>query len=445
MRTLNHLRFPEVMSLYRLHYESWEKNNILACDEQNDLALYDSIICNDIAMVRHLAQHSKRDLNDCFLVVRQRKHMLINPTRLVSTCGHALMLKFLIEAGVDVNRMSLKLRRTPVHMAVLNNNMSCLQLLVTARANLDVRDVFGNTPCHYAAMLGLHDMLDMMIRMGTQVNSQDISAKTPLMKAVRNNKTEATLRLIRANANLNIADSNNEVALHFAARNGSLETVDALLSSGSLIDVQNLWGRSPLMEAVCYNNRDVVQRLLAAGCDLSKRESKSGHTALQIAFNKKYLRVLEELLRYILSSPGSTLRLLAFYDWDVHKYLMLLKQHIGAEKTLFEMAVEGQNYDTCLLLASLGCTDHTVLSILKEQLNNTDIADTKRQYLVALLESMKTVTPLKSACRNVIRKQVGFELERRVASLPIPIALKDFLVLKTEKPATYLASSFTER
>ncbi|GFS14011.1 ankyrin repeat domain-containing protein 6-like [Elysia marginata] len=426
------------MSLYRLHYESWERHNILACDEQNDLALYDSIICNDIAQVRHLAQHSKRDLNDCFLVVRHRKHMFINPTRLVSTCGHALMLKFLIEAGVDVNRMSLKLRRTPVHMAVLNNNMSCLQLLVTARANLDVRDVFGNTPCHYAAMLGLLDMLDMMIRIGTQVNSQDISAKTPLMKAVRNNKTEATLRLIRANANLNIADSNNEVALHFAARNGNLEAVDALLSSGSLIDVQNLWGRSPLMEAVCYNNREVVLRLLAAGCDLSRRESKSGHTALHIAFIKKYLRVLEELLRYIISSPTLTMHLLAFYDWDAHKYLMLLKQHIGAEKTLFEMAAEGQNYETCLLLVSLGYTDHNALSSLREQLNSSDVSDTKRQYLTALLDSMKTVTPLKHACRNVIRRQIGFELARRISSLPIPIVLKDYLALKSEKPATFM-------
>ncbi|GFO42068.1 ankyrin repeat domain-containing protein 6-like [Plakobranchus ocellatus] len=429
------------MSLFRLHQESWERNSILACDEQTDLALYDSILCNDIGQVRHLAQHSKRDLNDCFLVVRHRKHMFVNPTQLVSTCGHSLILKFFIESGCDVNHISIMLRRSPVHMAVLNNNMSCLQLLVTARANLDVRDVFGNSPCHYAAMLGLHDMLDMMIRIGTQVNSQDITAKTPLMKAVRNNKSEATLRLIRANANLNIADSNNEVALHFAARNGNIETVDALLSSGSLIDVQNLWGRSPLMEAVCYNNRNVVQRLLAAGCDLSRRESKSGQTALHIAFTKKYVRVVEELLRYILTSPTLTMHLLAFYDWDTHKYLMFLKEHTGIENTLFQLAAESQNYDTCLLLASVGYTDYSALYSLREQLNNPDISDTKRQYLLALLETMKFVTPLKHSCRNVIRRQIGFELAQRISSLPIPLGLKEYLALKAETPCASAAKN----
>ncbi|KAK7009024.1 ankyrin repeat domain-containing protein 7 [Biomphalaria glabrata] len=418
--------------MYRMYHEPGERHCPLSYEEQVDLALYDAILNNDMTQVKYLTQHTKRDLNNCFLVVRHKKHEFNNPMRLVSSCGHALMLKFLIEAGCDVNKISKRLRRTPVHMAVLGNNMSCLQLLIAARAKLDIRDVFGNSPCHYAAELGLHGMLDMMIRIGTQVNSQDITAKTPLMKAVRNNKTESTLRLIRANADLNIADNNNEVALHFAARNGSVETVDALISSGSLIDVQNLWGRSPLMEAVCYNNREVVQRLLAAGCDINKRECKSGDTALHIAVRRKYSRVVELLLQYILLSPSYTLNMLTSYDWDIHKYLQFLEQE-GQEKSLFFIAADGHCYKTCLLLASLGSIDQSARPILQNRLENIDQTDSNHQNLTMLLEAMKTVIPLKHVCRNVIRKRLGVDLSRKIPALPIPLVVKDYLLFKSKQ------------
>ncbi|CAL1533317.1 unnamed protein product [Lymnaea stagnalis] len=425
--------------MFRLYQEPGERHSPLTYEEQSDLALYDAVLTNDMPQLKYLAHHTKRDLNDCFLVVRQKKHEYLNPMHLVSTCGHAPMLKFLIEAGCDVNKMGKRLKRTPVHMAVLSNNMSCLQLLITARAKLDMRDVFGNSPCHYAAELGLHGMLDMMIRIGTQVNSQDITAKTPLMKAVRNNKTESTLRLIRANADLNIADRNNEVALHFAARNGNVETVDVLLSSGSLIDVQNLWGRSPLMEAVSYNNRDVVQRLLAAGCDTNKRESKTGDTALHIALRRKYSRVVELLLRYTLLSPGHTLNMIATYDWDVHRYTDLLREQEGLQNTLFLMAATEHCYNTCQLLVSLGSIDQSARPTLQARLESIDPSDSNHQSLLKLLATMKTVIPLKHACRNVIRRRVGLELTRKISTLPIPLVLKDYLLFKCEH-ARFMAS-----
>ena len=127
-------------------------------------------------------------------------------------------------------------------------------------------------------------------------NSQDITSKTPLMKAVRNNKTDAVLRLLRASADLNITDRNCDMALHYAARNGCVDISDILLSAGSLIDVQNYWGRSPLMEAVCYNHKEVVQLLLSANCDVNRREFKTGDTALHIAIKRNYTRVVELLL-----------------------------------------------------------------------------------------------------------------------------------------------------
>ncbi|KAH9515535.1 hypothetical protein Btru_011350 [Bulinus truncatus] len=333
--------------MYRMYHEPGERHCPLSCEEQIDLALYDAVLNNDMTQVN---------------------------------CGHALMLKFLIEAGCDVNKISKRLKEgTPVHMAVLGNNMSCLQLLIAARAKLDIRDIFGNSPCHYAAELGLHGMLDMMIRIGTQINSQDITAKTPLMKAVRNNKTESTLKLHPSQHRPEHRRQQQRGGAPIAARSWERRKRWTPPVVGEPDRRAEPVGPEPLMEAVCYNNREVVQRLLAAGCDINKRECKSGDTALHIAVRKKYSRVVELLLQYILLSPSYTLNMLTNYDWDVHKYSQFL-EHDSRERTLFYLAADGHCYKTCLLLVSLGAIDQSARPILQNRLGNDDQSDSWESY-----------------------------------------------------------------
>uniref|UniRef100_A0A0B7AMS2 SOCS box domain-containing protein n=1 Tax=Arion vulgaris TaxID=1028688 RepID=A0A0B7AMS2_9EUPU len=405
----------------------------LTSEERADLILYDVLMRGDVNDVRHVVQHTKRDLNEVFTIVRDKqKHEHYNPMHLVCSCGTVAVLKFLIEVGCDVNRRTKRFNRTPVHTAVLKNNISCLQLLITARAKLDTHDIFGSTPCHYAAELGYHDILDVMIRIGTNVNSQDIAEKTPLMKAVRSNKTESTVRLIRANANLNITDKNNEIALHFAARNGNTELVDVLLSSGSLINVQNIWGRTPLIEAVYYNKKNVVEHLLAADCNISIRVLKAGETALHIAVRKKYVQVTRKLLEYILSSPVHTMYMLATYDLDVNKYTCWLDEESGNKVTLFYIAATRFCFQTCHVLASLGFVDYSCRPLFQASITNVNLSETDHKSLLSVLEMTNSVILLKQVCRNVIRCSIGYDISDRASTLPVPEQLKDYLLFKEE-------------
>ena len=61
------------------------------------------------------------------------------------------------------------------------------------------------------------------------------------------------------------------------------------------MNVQNQWGHTPLMEAVCYNNKDASQRILSAGCDVNLREYKSGDTALHVAVRKNYTTIVDQV------------------------------------------------------------------------------------------------------------------------------------------------------
>ena len=68
-----------------------------------------------------------------------------------------------------------------------------------------------------------------------------------------------------------------------------------LIDAGADVNVQNQWGHTPLMEAVCYNNKDASQKILSASCDVNLREYKSGDTALHVAVRKSYTVIVDQV------------------------------------------------------------------------------------------------------------------------------------------------------
>jgi ankyrin repeat protein len=288
--------------------------------------------------------------------------------------------------------------------------------------------------------------LDVLIRKGVNVNTQDITSKTPLMKAVRNNKTDAVLRLLRAQADLNITDRNSDMALHYAARNGCRDIIDILLSGGSFIDVQNYWGRSPLMEAVCYNHRESVVRLIDANCDLDRREFKTGDTALHIAIKRNYVCVVQVLLEAgsrhdIYNHQGET----AFFDavvsnkWEVLRLMIAFNCKLdvppkyfpdGVYKSLFQLAAEKGHLETCRMLAGLGYIDYSARVYFYTPGYVPSRPSENDDTLAWLRAAMQRVVPLQQLCRKVIRRQAGHDLPTKVEALPTPRALKDYILIK---------------
>ncbi|KAK7489538.1 hypothetical protein BaRGS_00019172 [Batillaria attramentaria] len=418
---------------------------MLLRNQMAGLEFYDAVLNNELAQLKRLVAQYKLDLNAKFQQVRKKNHADLCPIHLATYRGYTYMLQFLIESKCDVNQTTATLRRTALHFAVLRHKIACVLLLIGAGAKLDAKDTFGNTPCHYAADDGYCQILDVLIRKGVNVNSQDITSKTPLMKAVRNNKTDAVLRLRRANADLNITDRNSDMALHYAARNGCRDIIDILLSGGSLIDVQNYWGRSPLMEAVCYNHRESVVRLINASCDLNRREFKTGDTALHIAIKRNYVCVVHMLLEAgtrhdIYNHQGET----AFYDAVVSNKIDILRLMIafnckldvppkyfsnGVYKSVFQLAAEKGHLEMCRMLAGLGYIDYSArvyfyASYVPSRPSEND--DT----LAWLRGAMQRVVPLQQLCRKVIRKYAGHDLLSKVECLPTPRALKDYVLIK---------------
>ena len=75
-------------------------------------------------------------------------------------------------------------------------------------------------------------------------------------------------------------------AVYLAAKQGRLEKLKRLIAEGMDINQANATGRTPLMAAVFYRNRRVVEELLAEGADVDAVDGV-GRTALMMAINRE--------------------------------------------------------------------------------------------------------------------------------------------------------------
>ena len=135
-------------------------------------------------------------------------------------------------------------------------------------AVVKVRDSIGFTPLHYACQrkqLKTVKAFELQLQCEDvcEAKTQDTELNTPLHIACRNGDTalEIVKFLIQKNANVNAINGNGETPIHVSASNGFTKLTEELLRRKVDVDVQDIWGCTPLIRAV-INKQDVVASLL---------------------------------------------------------------------------------------------------------------------------------------------------------------------------------------
>ncbi|KAF6779337.1 hypothetical protein AHF37_01002 [Paragonimus kellicotti] len=282
------------------------------------------------------------------------------------------------------------------------------------------------------------------------------------MKAARSGKLWAVRRLIAFGANVNVKDRNDETALHFACRQGSTEITGMLIKAGARLNAQNQSGLTPMMEAVSYNQREAVSLLVKQrDVDLYKRDFTTGDTALHIAVKKNYIHMVEILLQAAKRLPVSLIGhsscklvgptgLQTAYVTSSSEASSTGTSTIGLnvyEKSPFQLALERGHLDLARILADVGCF-RVRLPInsgsLTTQLSSSCLSsistatpgwysfagNNTNSPLVRRYSGLLEVKSLKKWCRRRIRQILGFRMTEALPLLPLPVALKDFLLLR---------------
>lgn len=166
---------------------------------------------------------------------------------------------------------------------------------------------------------GKLDQVKCVLEKGINPNCEDGLAATPLIVAADNGNLEMVRLLLDHGANVNFANSFGETALMIAAREAHLEMVKELFAKKADIHARDNKGNTLLSYLIC-NSRlkkkydihllDTIAFFLLRKIDINV-QNENGNTALMIAVNKKYMKVVKLLVwvgadRSIVNNYGQT-------------------------------------------------------------------------------------------------------------------------------------------
>jgi ankyrin repeat protein len=192
---------------------------------------------------------------------------------------------------------------TPLSLAATNANPAMFEILLKAGADTKTSLAGGETLLMTAARTGNPEILKMLLDRGADPNAREnTNAETALMWAASQDHADAVKLLITHGAELNarskaleyktdrfglegvltILPRGNMTALMYAAREGSLSATRALAEGGAALNLTDPDGTTALLLAIINSHYDTAALLLEKGADPNLADS-AGMAALYAA------------------------------------------------------------------------------------------------------------------------------------------------------------------
>ena len=194
----------------------------------------------------------------------------------------------LLKRGAGVNKRD-KDNRTPLHLAVRQNQTKLVVILLENGADTTAGDIYGKTPLHILSESQADESLVitlalLLLKCGAGVNSRDKDNCTPLHLAVRRNQTKLAVILLEHGADATAGDIYGKTPLHLLieSRDDKGHVIDLallLLKHGSELNARDQHNQTPLLLAVRCNWLKLAVILLDNGADATA-EDNNGRTVL---------------------------------------------------------------------------------------------------------------------------------------------------------------------
>ncbi|AFM10724.1 ankyrin repeat domain-containing protein [Turneriella parva] len=229
--------------------------------------------------------------------------------------GDLTVVKTLLEAGASVDIRGTSEQLTPLILAACDGKNEVLQVLIEAKANLDLKTVPNEWARSYTSVSALacaanrnhREAYDLLIAAGAK---EDF----PLHSAVMLNDADLASRAIEQGANVDLVDGYLSSPLMHAVKKGNAELVRILLDAKASPDIPRqvshetvdgrprttfsstyLIGSEPIYVATKAKNVEIVRMLLEAKADPNVSDL-SKHTPLWLAVEAGNMEIVRLLL-----------------------------------------------------------------------------------------------------------------------------------------------------
>jgi ankyrin repeat protein len=200
----------------------------------------------------------------------------------------AAVEKYLTTSG-DINARNSR-ESTLIMIAASHRRYDLVQLLKKHGADLNLVNRDGSGLLHYyiegfkrqdklAAMTGV-EVKPVLEELKILPYIANNDGDTPLHEAALSPSMPASVVavLITMQKDMNVVNKRGESVVHEAA----LVHLPALVKAGAKIDVKNLYGETPLGEAIELNNTEKAKYLVEHGADLKQVTDHDGNTAIMM-------------------------------------------------------------------------------------------------------------------------------------------------------------------
>jgi len=182
----------------------------------------------------------------------------------------------------------------PLHRAVQEKKLKCVNYLIDNNANVDLRDNKEMTPLHHSVMAGYFGCLEVLIGANADVNARDVEGMTPLHRAVFRGAILMLEHLIENNAEIDAKDNQGRTTLHHAVEKGELEIVSCLIYNKADVNAKNNEGLTPLHLAAFFGQLECLKNLLDHNSEIDAKDA-SGMTPLHSSVLRGQLKCLKHL------------------------------------------------------------------------------------------------------------------------------------------------------
>ncbi|KAI5454987.1 palmitoyltransferase akr1 [Naganishia albida] len=237
----------------------------------------------NLVALEHIARSGKLDVN-------ARDDSNVTPLHWAAINAHVDVCRWLLGRGAEVDAIGGDLQATPLQWAARNGHLYVIHLLLKHGADPTLRDAQGFNTLHLVThSSGVMALLYVLLQPTVSVDEKDTDGHTALM---------------------------------WAAWQGDAISIDILLRHGASTAATDNTHLTPLHWASIKASRPCIQRLVAAGADLSAKD-ENGKTARDMADEIKVL----EPYRLGLEDAGYALdgfKIQPFLDERRTQYAILL-------------------------------------------------------------------------------------------------------------------------
>lgn len=176
-----------------------------------------------------------------------------------------------------------------LHSIVAKNDIA-IKYLLEKGSTINYKDNYENTPLMCAVYTRNRELIDVIIKNGGNINDRNAYGISALMLICSmTDMNDIAKLLIDYGADVNLKDVTGKTPLMNAVISGNIETLELLIKNGSLVEEKDNIGDTALMKVMCRKNSDfltnikIVNILMDNGADVNTR-NKFGISPLMRVF-----------------------------------------------------------------------------------------------------------------------------------------------------------------